>query len=267
MSQSSREEFLAYQAEQQNKSMRKANSNKSYVNYFNLKDDGDEAIVRFAYSDPSELEIFTTHGINVDGKFKRVNCLRSFKDPFDMCPLCAAGQNNQQRTYIKLIEYSRDERGSIVATPKIWERPVVYVQILTNLFTEYGNLSDCVFKVKRSGEKGSRQTNYSIMYCSPTVYNQELYPKDFSAFDDYKVLGGPLADLDYAGLQKLVPHVATSNTPRYKSAPYGSTLAQNRDAAEPVEETEPKVASIPATQRAYSYAEAPAGTNPRRVVY
>ena len=108
------------------------------------------------------------------------------------------------------------------------------------------------------------------MYCSPTVYNQELYPKDFSAFDDYKVLGGPLTDLDYAGLQKLVPHVATSNTPRYKStysAPYGSALAQNRDTAEPVEETEPKTASIPATQRAYSYAEAPSGTNPRRVVY
>ena len=200
----SRNEYVRMQQERQSVPTQST----TRVSYFSLRDDGDEAIVRFAYSDPDQLEIFTTHSVTIDGKFRRVNCLRDPGTPVDTCPLCASGQNPQNRTYIKLIEYVRNEDGSITGVPKIWERPDSYVQMLTNLFTEYGDISDCIFKVKRSGERGSMQTTYSIMFGNPQIYNATLYPKDFSAFDNYKILGGPLLDKSFNELREILGDAA-----------------------------------------------------------
>ena len=187
----SRDEFLKQQAARQERAAAAQNAGPR-VSYFSLKDDGDEAVVRFAYNSPDEFDILTTHQTSVDGKFRRVNCLRDFKDPVDNCPMCKAGIPVQQRFYIKLVEYTRDEEGKVVATPKVWERPTSYVTILNNLFTEYGDVADCVFKVKRSGKKGDMQTTYSIMLANPTIYNTNTYPKDFSGFDGYNVVGSAL---------------------------------------------------------------------------
>lgn len=200
----SHDEYLKMQKERAERSSNQSQPRSQRVSYFSLKDDGDEAIVRFAYSDPSQLEVFTTHNVTIDNRFRRVNCLRSFGEPVAKCPLCESGQNPQQRTYIKLIEYSRAEDGSIVATPKIWERPASYLQILGNLFTEYGNISECVFKIRRSGERGSLQTTYSILFGNPSIYNSDLYPRDFSAFDNYSVVGGPLMDKTFEEMKELV---------------------------------------------------------------
>lgn len=210
----SREEFLKMQQERQERANtpRQTQPQASRVGFFGLKDDGDEAIVRFAYSNPDEIEVFTTHAVTINGKFRKVNCLRTFKDPIDNCPLCAAGQNFQQRVYIKLIEYVRNDDGTITPTPKVWERSSSYVQILTNLFTEYGDISDCVFKIKRAGAKGDMKTTYSIMFGNPSIYNSQLYPKDFSAFENYKILGGPLMDKNYDELKELVSDAAEVTT-------------------------------------------------------
>lgn len=200
----SREEFLKQQAERQERANAAQNAGPR-VGYFSLKDDGDEAIVRFCYDNPDQFDILTTHQTTVEGKFRRVNCLReSFKDSPDTCPMCAAGVPIQQKFYIKLLEYTRDENNNIVATPKIWERPTSYVNILGNLFAEYGNVSDNVFKVKRSGEKGSLQTTYSIMLANPNVYNSELYPKNNGAFEGYNIIGTAVLDKSYDELKAMV---------------------------------------------------------------
>ncbi len=200
----SREEFLAQQKEREARAAAAQNAGPR-VGFFKLADDGDEAIVRFCYDDPNQLDILTTHKTTVDGKFRRVNCLReSFKDDPASCPMCAAGVPVQQRLYIKLIEYTRDENGNIVAQPKLWERPTSYVNILGNLFTEYGDISDNVFKVKRSGEKGSMQTTYSIMLANPNVYNASLYPKNNEAFDGYNILGSAVLDKSFDELKEMV---------------------------------------------------------------
>ena len=204
----SREAFLAQQEERQARATQTQNFGPR-VGYFSLKDDGDEAIVRFCYDSPDEFDILTTHQTTVDGKFRRVNCLReSFKDSADSCPMCAAGVPLQQRFYIKLLEYTRDEKDNIVATPKIWERSTSYVNIIGNLFTEYGNVSDCVFKIKRSGEKGSMNTTYSIMLANPNVYNSELYPKNNEAFDGYNILGTAVLDKSFDELKEMVGDTA-----------------------------------------------------------
>ncbi len=189
-----RDQYLQQLAERSNGKSQQ----RQYVSYFGLKDDGDEAVVRFAYSDPSQFDVYTVHPVTVDGKFRKVNCLRGFHDPVEKCPLCEAGEPVQNKIYIKLIKYERAEDGSTInIVPCVWERPASYITILNNLFSEYGDISDCVFKIRRSGERGSLQTTYSIMFANPSVYNSQLYKKDFSAFEDYNVLGTAVLDKSY----------------------------------------------------------------------
>lgn len=218
----SREEFLKQQEERQSKSTNQFTGPR--VGYFNLKDDGDSAVVRFCYDSPDQFDILTTHQTTVDGKFRRVNCLReSFKESADTCPMCAAGVPVQQRFYIKLLEYTQDENGVITATPKIWERSTSYVNRLNNLCNEYGNISDWVFKITRMGEKGSMNTDYSIIPANPNVYNSENYPKNNEAFEGYNVLGTAVLDKSFEELTEMVggtvpkeetPVVAQTTVPR-----------------------------------------------------
>lgn len=223
MSYISREEFLKRQKEKQVRSANFQNQGPR-VGYFSLKDDGDEAVVRFNYSSSEDLysDIFPTHQVNIDGKFRRIKCLReTYNSPIADCPLCLSGTSVSERVYIKLIEYTRNESGEIEVTPKIWDRPTSYVSTLNDYFDEYGDISDLVFKVKRSGEKGSLKTTYSILPASQKIYNESLYIKDFTAFDEYNVVGGALASKTADEMRELVggSNDTETNTTITQSAP------------------------------------------------
>lgn len=180
------------------------NSSSTRVGFFSLKDDGDEAIVRFLYDSVEEFEIFSVHSVYVDGKLRKVSCLRSPKDPIDDCPLCKDEQPLQQRIYVRLIQYVKDDNGDIVALPKIWERSKGFVQTLKSLLDEYGPLTESLFKVKRSGKAGTKETTYNTFYCSPMVYKPELYPNKEELFNGYKVLGGIVMDKTFEEMQHYV---------------------------------------------------------------
>lgn len=185
MSVYSYESFLMNKAE---KSSAKSSTPRfQKVGYFSLKNDGDTAVVRFAYKDKSEFEIATVHTVEIDGRYKRVVCLREANESVEKCPLCSAGEKLYNKFYVKLIEYTKDENGNVVATPKVWERPVGFAQTLDSLCTEYGgSLSDHVFKIKRRGAKGDMQTTYDVMYANAELYKESVgYVKDFSAFDNF----------------------------------------------------------------------------------
>lgn len=156
----------------------------NYVSYFDLKQDGEEAIVRFMYNSPEEFNIFTVHPIQVDGKWRKVDCLNTPHES-DKCPLCMAGNKAQKRFFIKLLHYVKDENGNVKAIPKIWERSTAYVSQLKNLMDEYGPLSDNLFKIKRNGAKGSVDTTYVIMYSSPAAYKPDVYIKDTKPFENF----------------------------------------------------------------------------------
>lgn len=158
--------------------------------YFTLKNNGDEAIVRFLYEDPSQFELHTVHKVKVDGKFRTINCQRTPYEDISKCPLCSNEMPLSKVFYIKLIEYVRNEQGQIVAYPKVWERGVTYADRLANLFNEYGNISDHLFKVRRSGAAGDTRTTYEVMLCAnQAIYKPELYPKDMTVFDGIDLVG------------------------------------------------------------------------------
>lgn len=189
-------------------------SNGPRVGFFSLKNDKDQAIVRFMVNSIEDVEIIAGHRTNVGGKLRFVSCLREPKEDVDKCPLCASGDKVQYRVYIKLLEYTRNDQGKIVAIPRIWERSTSYVNTINNMLNEYGPLSDNIFKITRNGAAGSTTTTYDIVYGLPTVYKPEIYPKNDNAFEGYKVLGSAVIDLDYNKMSNMVGGNVEEATPQ-----------------------------------------------------
>lgn len=157
------------------------------VSYFGLKDDGDEATVRFVYNSTEEFHLVTVHAVEVDGKQRRVSCLRTGTEPLSKCPLCEAGNRVYDKMYVKLVQYTTDSNGQVSVQGKVWERPAYFSKTIENLFKEYGTLSDVIFKIKRHGKKGDTKTTYDILFANPAIYKAEIYTKDFSAFDGFEI--------------------------------------------------------------------------------
>lgn len=182
------------------------------VGYFSLKGNGQEAIVRFMIDSPDDFDIVGVHRVQVGDKLRAVNCIGDRQNPADTCPLCASGNGRQYKFYIHLIEYVREDNGQIVGIPKVWERSSSYINKFSNLINEYGPLSDVVFKVKRNGEAGSKDTTYDILMANPNVYRGDLYPKDTKAFEGYKAVGTIVANWGKDKLAEIVGETPTGTT-------------------------------------------------------
>ena len=172
----------------QEKSEAKTSKPRGNVGYFKLIDDGDEALVRFVYDDPKELVIAHVHDEPVgNNKHRRVLCLReNARDDMAKCPFCARGDKYLARVYLKLVEYTKDEKGNIVAQAKIWERPAGFADTIAEYITNYGGLKEVVFKIKRKGIRGNTDTSYILTPMPSTVYNEASgYVKDFHDFENF----------------------------------------------------------------------------------
>lgn len=227
-------------------------SNSPRVSYFALKHNGDEAIVRFLYTDVDQFDFMSVHQVKVGNSFRRVNCLRTPKEPVDKCPFCASDDQSISKVYskfyVKLLEYVKDENGKIVAMPRIWERPTSFAKTLASYFLEYGDLSDCVFKVRRHGDSGSRDTTYDLVLANPAVYKAEVYEKDMNAFDNYSltkyvVLDKTADDMrmfldsgEFAEEPKQEQPVAQASAPVQAAAPAAPVVESVRP--EPVQATQ-----------------------------
>ena len=179
-----------------------SNNPGSDVGFFTLRNDNDEAIVRFMCDSIDDFEILTVHDIQIAGKFRKVNCIRDFNDPIDKCPLCASGTKINQRFFIKMIQYDKttDAAGNVVITPKamIWERSTQYAKTLKSYLDNYGPLSDIICKIIRHGKAGDMQTTYEIVpNLNKTIYRDEVYVKDVNIFGDFTAFGTIVMDRTY----------------------------------------------------------------------
>lgn len=230
--------------------------NSNNVEFFSLKNDGDTALVRFMHDDVFSFELYTVHNITTkEGKFRKINCLRNPEDSFDKCPLCEAGERVQQRFFIHLIQYVQDETGRIVGLPKVWERSATYAHKLKSLMDEYGPLSDCIFKIKRNGVAGSRDTSYDIMFCNPAAYNLEQYPKNFEAFNNYKALGGIVMDKNF---EEIITYLETGDFP----ASERNNTPANRIETPSINTSPQGIPSYPTFPQFMSTGDIPVNSNP-----
>ncbi len=186
-----------------------ANSNPDgfKVGFFAIKN-GEEAIVRFVINSVDDFDIFTVHPVTIGQSSypnRRVSCLRNNPktDPINMCPLCAKGEKVQQRMYIKMIQYV-NENGQIVPKAVVWDRPAYsYAPQLKSYLDNYGPLSNIVCKIVRHGD--GLDTKYDIIpNLNPQLYSDQMYVKDFSAFDGFNVLGGMIMNKSFEDINQFV---------------------------------------------------------------
>lgn len=121
--------------------------------FFSLKNDKDTATVRFMYNTLEDIEGYAVHEIEVGGKKRYVNCLRSYNEPIDACPLCAA----RYRVLAKLFVTLYDEDAQEI---KVWDRGKTFFSKLASLCSRYNPLVATPFEIERNGKKGDTNTTY-----------------------------------------------------------------------------------------------------------
>lgn len=122
-------------------------------NYFNLKDDGDTARIRFLINDLNDVEGVATHEVQVGDKRIDVECLRAYNEPVDKCPLCAAGMKVNAKLFVPVYDIGSKES-------KIWTRGRTFFNKLSSLCARYNPLVATPFEVERVGKKGDTNTTY-----------------------------------------------------------------------------------------------------------
>lgn len=193
---------------------------RTFYNFFNLKNDKDEAIVRIMHDSPDDFDIVSAHtGISVGNMYRDISCIREFTEPVSNCPFCAAGMKPQTRIIIHLLQYNANEEGVIEVTPLVWNRSYSFIEKLKSYIDNYGPLSDILCKIIRNGEKGSMQTTYEIVpNLNPKMYPEDVFIKDTEAFKDYDSIGTAIwtkskADMEYyIANDKKFPAIQTTNS-------------------------------------------------------
>lgn len=161
-------------------------ANQPLVRYFSLADDRDEAVVRFDVQEESDLKVCSLHRVEVNGRMRSVNCLKTSMDDVDSCPFCAAGEKLLFRVYVKLLRYDVED-GKMTVTPVVWERNPKFIDTLKPYLESYGNLRNHLFKIIRQGKKGDPSTTYLILPLgnNSPIYNDRTCLADFSVLDEY----------------------------------------------------------------------------------
>lgn len=124
--------------------------------FFNLRADGDTAIVRLLHSTTDTIEKVKSHKVEIDEKKKRVRCLETG------CPLCNNGNNSEERIYIHLYDYTDNME-------KVWERTDKIIPQLVSLQTSWSPLSSAVIRITRKGNEFPR---YEIEVQNPNNFQQ-----------------------------------------------------------------------------------------------
>ena len=225
------------------------------IGYFGLKNDGDEGIVRILHDSSDDFDIVIAHNVQVGERYRKFHFLCNPTDHPSVCPLWSSDNKAQYRFFVHMIQYVQDERGQIVAKPVVWERSAKQIsQKLNSMIQEYGPLSQSIFKIRRNGAAGSKDTTYEIMFANPNIFKPELYPMVPDAFKNYNTLGYKVLDKN---AEEMRAFLATGNFPSPNNNAAPAATQAPAYTAPPVTPA-PNVQTAPAPQPSANYG-APAG--------
>jgi len=145
--------------------------------WFSLKNDKDVARVQFMMNNLDDLEVFACHRVKIGDKERYVDCLRTYDEPIDKCPFCAAGIPVKPVHFV--IMYQHDDNKV-----KIWERGRNFIAKLQSLCNRYQPLSEYVFEIERNGRAGDMATRYEIYPMD------RVDPVDLTDIEKPELLGG-----------------------------------------------------------------------------
>lgn len=138
---------------------RSNNNNFNRPNFFQLKDDGDSAMVKILVSNETELQSFVreVHTVKVNGYDNKVLCLGE-----GTCKCCEAGMT--PKLVLMLPLYNETTKRV-----EFWQRGITTIKDLRTMIAEYGDLSQETFKIVRSGKAKSKDTKYSMVYSKKQI--------------------------------------------------------------------------------------------------
>ena len=151
--------------------------------WFSLKNDKDVARVQFMMDNLDDLDVFACHKVKIGDKERYVDCLRTYDEPIDKCPFCAAGIPVKPVRFV--LMYQHDD-----SKVKIWERGKNFIAKLQSLCNRYQPLSDYVFEIERNGKAGDMATRYEIFPMD------RVDPVDLTEVEKPELLGGLILEKD-----------------------------------------------------------------------
>lgn len=181
--------------------------NNNSTNFFKLENDRDTARVRFMYNDINDVQLDVVHEVEVNGKKRLVNCLRTYDEPVDNCPLCKAGMRPQIKLFVPVYNTDKDE-------VQFWQKGKTFIAQLNSLCDRYKPLVGTTIEVERNGKKGDQATKYQFFPGSsdsttlddlpeiPDTLNSFILNKTYDELSTYARNGSFDADGGYVDIQR-----------------------------------------------------------------
>lgn len=198
--------------------------------YFNLKDDGDSAVVRFLYDSIEDITGYAVHKITVGEKDYFINCIRdNYEDPIDNCPLCANNNYQLAKFYFPLYNITDDEM-------QVWNRGKQILKTLIPALNEIsGNICGTPIKIVRHGGVGDKKTYYTFEVLHNECDNIDLETLLEDIGEPINPIGTMIKDYSYDELKNYVatgklPDITPENN-NNNYVPRGTDNATNNNAA------------------------------------
>ena len=167
-------------------------------NFLVLKDDGDIAKVRFYIENEEDLKFYVVHQVEINGKKRYVNCIRTYDQPIDDCPFCAeALKNKDLKTMIKMFLPVLDLSDNQV---KLFERGKTFKDEIMGHIRRNAPLVNYPCEIERNGAKGDTDTTYKVYPLAQEKDN--IMIKDLPEFDD--LLGSYIIDMSFEEMQEFM---------------------------------------------------------------
>lgn len=169
--------------------------------FLSLQNDGDSAVVRFAYNTVDELcgcdSVHTIKNTQTD-KYVTVDCLKTdYSNPDSVCPLCAAGIKMQKVYYLQV---RNEETGEM----QLWQRGENFVnKNIVPILKDYENdgtpITGVPIKIVRNGAKGDLNTTYNLIPKAVDGMTLDQFPEDIDVRED-----GIIKEYDFNTLQNYI---------------------------------------------------------------
>lgn len=146
-----------------------------YGGMFRLQNDGDYADVIFLYQSVNDPVIADVHYIKSQDYSGYVHCLGN------NCPCCAKGIRVQTKLFIPLFNITT---GRV----EFWDRTTKFEpQLQSDVFNNFPNPSEYIFRITRNGAAGDKNTRYQIiaMYNNTHKKYADILAENNIQFPDY----------------------------------------------------------------------------------
>lgn len=196
----------------------KSYNEERYGGLFTLQNDGDTADVVFLYQSVDDVLVADTHYIKSLDYNGYVHCTGDRRN----CPACQKGIRIQTKLFIPVYNIQKNEI-------EFWDRtPRFEPQLMQDVFKNYPNPSEFVFRITRHGVAGDINTTYEINVVGNNrfkPYGQILAEHNAISPDFYSQVCREVSAED---MRKMISDSSTPTTdynPSYAATPRGAAAA------------------------------------------